>query len=77
MTAPVIPPEPSLSEELAAVQADTGWHCWHSDTGDCHATTCKCPLGGSGTTVEAPTPGLLRHAIAAEVHQWHVTGWAA
>ena len=62
--------EQTLSEELAAVQSDTGWHCWRSDAGVMHATTCRCPLGGSGTTVEAPTPELLRHAIAAQVHEW-------
>jgi hypothetical protein len=66
-----IPDAPTLSEELAAVQADNpGWHCWRSDAGVMHATTCKCATPeGSGTTVEAPTPDLLRYAIAVQAYK--------
>jgi hypothetical protein len=69
---------PGLRAELAAVEHDNpGWHCWKSDTGVMHATTCTCPLGGSGTTVEARNPGELRRVIAAQVHEWEVLGLAA
>lgn len=67
--------ETSLSEELAAVEAESGWHCWKSDTGVAHATTCRCPDGGCGTTVEAPNPRELRRVIAAQVHEWEVRGF--
>jgi hypothetical protein len=70
---------PPLSEELRAVEADhPGWHCWCGDTGRCHATTPRCAYpDGSGTTVEAPTPVLLHHAIAEVVHGWAVSGGIA
>ena len=70
---------PTLSAELRAVEAGhPGWHCWRSDTGWCHATTCRCAYPqGSGTTVEARTPVLLDHAIAVVVHDWAVSGTAA
>jgi len=68
-----------LSAELRAVQEKhPGWHTWRGDTGWCHATTCHCPYPqGSGTTVEAPTPVLLDHAIAVVVHDWAVAGVVA
>jgi hypothetical protein len=71
---PAFPPPPALSEELAAVEHDyPGFHCWHSDQGVAHATTCEChDPEGCGTTLTAPTPALLRHEIAAQVREWAV-----
>jgi hypothetical protein len=65
---------PSLSEELAAVEHEfPGFHCWRSDQGIAHATTCEChDPEGCGTTLTAPTPDLLRHEIAAQVHAWRL-----
>jgi hypothetical protein len=76
MSAPV--DGPSYRDELVALEADyPRWHCWFSDTGIVHATTCTCPAGGSGTTLEAPTPERMRQVIAAQVHEWAVRGVAA
>lgn len=70
---------PDLSEQLRALEQEfPGWHAWHSDAGIFYATTCKCAYDcGSGTTVEAPTPELLRYEIACQVHQWQIAAVAA
>jgi hypothetical protein len=70
---------PDLSEQLRALEQEfPGWHAWHSDAGIFYATTCKCAYEcGSGTTVEAPTPELLRYEIACQVHQWQIADVAA
>jgi hypothetical protein len=77
-SSPAVSP-PSLSAELRAVEGQhPGWHCWRADTGCCHATSCRCGYaGGSGTTLTAPTPQMLDHAIAEQLHQWQVAGVAA
>jgi hypothetical protein len=71
--------EPTLSEELATVEADTGWHCYKTDRGHCAACTPRHPQypDGSGTTVTAPTPKLLAHEIAVTEHRWARLGLAA
>ena len=69
---------PGLRAELRAVEnANPGWHCWLSNTGVVHATTCRCPIGGSGTTLEAPSPQRMSQVIAAQVHEWQSAGFAA
>jgi hypothetical protein len=61
---------PQLSRELAPVQRDYPlWHCWHSDAGTAiatHSSTSAEQRRGMppGVTLDAPTPELLRHAIA-------------
>lgn len=77
---------PNLPGELMAISEDTGWHAWHSDSGDMYAVRSltrsemhaieaawlrdnptlngAAPLSGSGITVHAPTPQLLRYEIA-------------
>lgn len=61
----------SLSTELRAVEHDyPGWHLFTSDTGRIWAATTENHAGGSGTTLDAPSPDLMRHAIAEQQHQW-------
>ena len=69
----------ALSAELRAVEQDyPGWHAWRSDKGIAHATACRCAYTeGSGTTLTAPTPALLGHAIAEQLHAWAVQGVVA
>lgn len=78
---------PTLTDELAAISEDTGWHAFRSDSGDMYAVraltraemhqieavwrmshptpfTGTALLSGSGVTVHAPTPQLLRYKIA-------------
>jgi hypothetical protein len=73
---PVALDTPPLRDELAAVEREfPGWHCWKSDAGVMHATACRCAYGeGSGTTLTAGTPALLRYAVAAQLHEWAVSG---
>jgi hypothetical protein len=65
--------EPTLSEECAEVESHhPGWHVrvsQHSAT--IQATTARHEPGGlaSGTTLDAPTPALINHAIALWEHQ--------
>jgi hypothetical protein len=81
----------TLLGELAAISEDTGWHAWHSDSGDMYATHSltraemhaieaawlrdnptldgAALLAGSGVTVHAPTPQLLRYEIAVSQHE--------
>jgi len=71
-------PEPSLSAELAQVEQDCPhWHCFCTGT-TCWGVTSCTPWPGGGATVDAPTPALLRQAIAVQQHQWQQEqGWAA
>lgn len=60
-----------LCDELHAVEDDyPGWHVWKSSAGRIWAATPENHTGGSGTTLDAPTPDLMRHAIAEQVHAW-------
>lgn len=60
-----------LRTELRAVEDDyPGWHLYLSDTGSVWAATTENHAGGSGTTLEAPTPGGMRREIAAQVREW-------
>jgi hypothetical protein len=68
---------PGLRAEVAALERSyPGWHCWLSREGVVHATTCRCPLGGSGTTLDAPNPQRMAQVIAAQVHEWAFWGAA-
>jgi hypothetical protein len=68
-----------IGAELRALETEfPRFHCWLSDAGVVHATTCQCPdPEGCGTTLEAPNPQQMRHVIAAQVHAWAVSGVAA
>jgi hypothetical protein len=64
----------SLHAELQAVEQEfPGWHLFASDTGQIWAVTTENHAGGSGTTLEAPSPALMRHEIAGQQHRWHCT----
>jgi len=60
----------SLTAECQLVGTETGWHVWFSDAGVIHATTRKCPGGGSGTTLTAGTPEQMRRVVAETEHEW-------
>jgi hypothetical protein len=61
--------EPTVTEELHAVNHDyPGWHSWHSDEGRIYATRCRA--GWCGTTLDAPTPALMRYEIAMQDREW-------
>lgn len=68
---------PSLPDETAAVEADyPAWHVWVSSGGQINATHARTraemravaarhgTCAGSGITLNAPTPALIRHEIA-------------
>jgi hypothetical protein len=60
-----------LREELRDVEHDyPGWHLFTSDAGTVWAATTENHAGGSGTTLDAPTPDGMRHEIACQIHQW-------
>ena len=62
---------PGLRAELRAVERDCpGWHLFTSDAGNIWAATTENHAGGSGTTLDAPTPHRMRYKIAAQVHEW-------
>ncbi|HEY5397603.1 MAG TPA: hypothetical protein VIL16_19625 [Trebonia sp.] len=78
-----------LHADLMAVDKEfPGWHCWTSDAGTIYATHIRSRSemtiiegirglhSGSGVTLDAPTPLMMRQAIAcyaADVRTW----WAA
>jgi len=59
--------------EHAIEAAHPGWHVWHSrdgeNTGREYATTTTSDMGGSGTTLDAPSVERIEEAIG----QWE---WA-
>ena len=63
--------EKTLSEEVAEVESHhPGWHVWVSrERTMILATTTRCDAGGTGTTLDAPTPALMEHVIAVWEHQ--------
>ena len=62
---------PGLHEEMRAVEREyAGWHLYMTDAGTIWAVTCHTPWRGGGVTLDAPTPELMRHEIAAEIHRW-------
>jgi len=64
----------TLSQARAEVQAaHPHWHLWHTDTLE-WATRPQSAEGGSGTTLDAPTPERLHQVLAAFEHR---NGWAA
>jgi hypothetical protein len=57
---------PGLRAELRAIdERHPAWHSFVSDAGRLWASTTRCDEGGSGTTVDAGSPGMLEHEIAA------------
>jgi hypothetical protein len=54
----------------AVEQEFHGWHVWASDSGHIWAATAENHAGGSGTTLDAPTPALMRQKIADQVRCW-------
>jgi len=89
VTIPETQPGLGLHADLMAVeQACPGWHVWVSDAGTIYATHIRSRSemtiiegirglhSGSGVTLDAPTPLMMRQAIAcyaADVRTW----WAA
>jgi hypothetical protein len=70
--------EHALGQELAAIDREfPGWHAWTSDAGTVWAVTAECHDGGSGTTLDARTPVLMRLEIAEQQHRWVCFGSAA
>jgi hypothetical protein len=69
----------SLHAEVRAIDTDNpGWHSWISDAGVIHSTSCRCETPeGSGTTLTAGTPLMMRTVIAETEHFWHMNGVAA
>jgi hypothetical protein len=63
---PADPPELTLHEELAAIEADTGWTLWLSEDGGIWLQAV------TGIVRWAQTPALARHAIAVWEHEAHV-----
>jgi hypothetical protein len=62
---------PTLTEEMRAVQKQhPGWHVWKSSAGRIWAATAENHTGGSGTTLDAPTPEAMHREIAVQVHEW-------
>jgi hypothetical protein len=75
---------PGLHEELAAIDQDfPGWHCWSDTAGWIWATHVygraemaaitqglQVRYVGSGVTLDAPTPDLIRYGIAVWKHEW-------
>lgn len=59
---PADPPEQTLSGELAAIEAATGWVLWLSEQGN---VWMQSP---GGLELWAQTPELARHAIAVWEH---------
>lgn len=63
-----------VSLELRAIEREfPGWHLFASDAGTIWAVTTENHAGGSGTTLDAPSPALMRHEIAEQQHRWHCT----
>lgn len=63
-----------LSDEVHAIDRDCPhWHAFVSDAGRIWAATTENHAGGSGTTLDAASPVLMRHAIAEQEHSWHCT----
>jgi hypothetical protein len=61
----------SLHEETASIGRDyPGWHAWISDAGRVWAATPRSYAGGSGTTIDAPTPAAMRREIAETEREW-------
>ena len=75
---------PGLHEELAAIDQDfPGWHVWSDTAGWIWATHVygrtemaaiaqglQVRYVGSGVTLDAPTPDLIRYEIAVWEHEW-------
>jgi hypothetical protein len=75
---------PGLREELAAIDQDfPGWHAWSDTAGWIWATHVhgaaemaaaaqglRVPYAGSGVTLDAGSPELIRYEIATWQHQW-------
>ena len=75
---------PGLHEELAAIDQDfSGWHAWSDTAGWIWATHVygraemaaiaqglQVRYVGSGVTLDAPTPDLIRYGIAVWKHEW-------
>ena len=66
--------EQTLTEEMRGVEAEfPEWHLFATDT-VIWAVTSHTPCHGCGLTLDAPTPALMRHAIAAQQHRWDLGG---
>lgn len=62
---------PRLSDETATIGRDCpGWHAWTSSAGRTWAATTENHAGGSGTTLDAPTPEAMRREIAIQERIW-------
>jgi hypothetical protein len=60
-----------VSDEMRAVEADyPDWHLFATLDGTIWAVTSHTPWKGRGITLDARTPELMRHEIAAEEHRW-------
>jgi hypothetical protein len=64
----------TLTEAEHAIEAaHPGWHVWHSrdgeNTGREYATAPVSDLGGSGTTLDAPSVERIEQVIGA--WEWH------
>ena len=63
-----------LSDAICDVQRHhPHWHIWRTDT-LVWGTRCRSACGGSGTTLDAPTPERLNQVLAEFEHKH---GWAA
>ena len=60
MSDPSTPERPDLDAALAAVAADTGWHCWRGVIPMLYASR---PKTSPPVIVRAPTADALREAI--------------
>jgi hypothetical protein len=70
----------TLSDELRAIEHEhPGWHLFTSDSGDVWAVTTENHDGGSGTTLEAPSPQAMRREIAVQERIWGIQApcWAS
>jgi hypothetical protein len=64
----------TLSEAEHAIEgAHPGWHVWHSrdgrNMGRAYATTAVSDIGGSGTTLDAPSVERIEQVIGEWEHQ--------
>jgi hypothetical protein len=67
----------SLTEaEHAIEEAHPRFHLWHSDEGREYATIPESDLGGSGTTLDAPSVERIEQVIGQWEHE-HDPGVAA
>jgi hypothetical protein len=60
----------TLTEAEHAIEdAHPGFHLWHSDEGREYATSTVSDLGGSGTTLDAPSVERIEEVIGEWEHE--------